>query len=169
MLLQSISLVAVEGSSLVVNSIEMSDSQGLLKALNREQSTATQLNRYIFVAQKKYDSLASKLQLWRRAQILARLGIPIGTIIALIAGGGIGGYRALKWSEQNVDNLAHVGVAAFLGGSGGAIAGAGGGLIASISALAFVQKQVSAYENKVEKAQINLLILQDALNRLNAS
>lgn len=170
MLLQGVSFTVTEAASTSISkSIEMNDAEGLLKALNSEKPKRKELNLYISIAEKKYDSLQSKLRFWRVAKYLAVIGVPLGTIIGLATGGAVGvlkGWEAVAKDTGNfTSDVTFALLGAGVGGAVGAPAGAGVGLATSAAALAFVNRQVANYEKKAEKAHAIVLILRDALQR----
>ena len=135
----------------VIESIENVDTEGLINALSRENPTQKELNLYISIAEKKYDSFQARLRLWRDVKILAAIGVPLGTIAGLVVG-GIRGARG-----AGLEGAVTIPV--------GAAVGSGAGAVASITALSVVSRQVTNYEKKAEKARTIVLILRNALQK----
>ncbi len=182
MFLPSFFFIRIESSPLILDTIDAYDTQGLLEALNRESYSITDLEVYIFAAQKKNDSLKLQLKRWRIVFYLALLGVPVDTIISLIAGGVIGaaagGITGVQQSYDfaNKGDGSEAGAFAILGMAGGlgmvagggigAGAGAGAGFAGGLAVLSFVRGKITKLEKSIEKAQTNLQILKNELNKL---
>ncbi len=152
---------ATEGIE-IIESIENGDAEGLINALNREKPAEKELNAYISLAKKKYDSLWKKLGWSYMAQHSSTLALGLGAWITFLAGMTIGAGTEFYLSRDR-ESQERLWKGVILGGVVGGGASIKGGL--AIESYLNLNQKINDLNRRLKKAHSILLILKDALQK----